>query len=484
MNVDNNKINKKELFAKLPSVDEILNDKEILNLCDKLPRSIIVDAIRNSIESFRKKIVLLDESNVDLFKFSEEDVISESINLAEKSYELSLKNVINATGIVVHTNLGRSLLSESIKDELWGVASRYSNLEYDIDEGKRGSRYTHLTDMIKKITGAEDVLVVNNNAAAVLLVLSTLAKGGEAIVSRGELVEVGGAFRIPSIMALSGANLVEVGSTNKTHYFDYEDAINENTKVLMKVHTSNYRIMGFSESVSLEEMRKLGDEYNIPVVEDLGSGVFIDLSKYKMSYEPTVFDSINKGIDVVSFSGDKMLGGPQAGIIVGKKKYIEKMKKNQLTRALRVDKMTIAALEATLRFYLDEEKAIKEIPTLRMLTYSLEELREKSALLMDTIKKILEETMDDYSKYIDMYIENCSGQVGGGSMPMEELDSFAVVIKTKNMSVSKFEEKLRLSKSHIIARVYDDKYVLDSRTIFEDQFKDIANEIVKVLNES
>ena len=262
--------------------------------------------------------------------------------------------------------MGRSLLSEAVRDELWSVASRYSNLEYDIEKGKRGSRYDHLTNMIKRLTGAEDVLVVNNNAAAVMLVLSTMAKGGEAIVSRGELVEVGGSFRIPSIMALSGADLVEVGSTNKTHLDDYKGAITENTKVLMKVHTSNYRIMGFTESVSLEDMRKLGDEYDIPVVEDLGSGVFVDLTKFGISYEPTILDSINKGVDVVSFSGDKMLGGPQAGIIVGKKKYIEKMKKNQLTRALRVDKMTIATLEASLRLYLDEERAIREIPTLRM----------------------------------------------------------------------------------------------------------------------
>ena len=475
--------NKRSLFAKLPSVDEILNEREIEEVFAKIPRNTVVDSVREAIEYYRKKIISLDDRAVENFELSNEDVVNRAIFLSNKSFELSLKKVINATGIVVHTNLGRSLLSESIKDELWDAASRYSNLEYDIEKGARGSRYSHLTDMIKKITGAEDVLVVNNNAAAVLLVLSTLAKGGEAIVSRGELVEVGGAFRIPSIMALSGSTLVEVGATNKTHYSDYEDAINENTKVLMKVHTSNYRIVGFSESVSLEEMREMGDKYDIPVVEDLGSGVFVDLSKYGMTYEPTVNDSLKKGVDIVSFSGDKMLGGPQAGIIVGKKKYIEKMKKNQLTRALRVDKMTIAALEATLRLYLDEERAVKEIPTLRMLTYTIDEIEEKAKKLYNQIRARLENSNCGLSERLELYIERCVGQVGGGSMPTEELDSFAVVIKTKDMSLNKFEEALRLSKSHIIARVYDEKYELDCRTIFESQFEDIAKEIENILLE-
>ena len=439
---------KKDLFAILPSIDEVLNDERIIELCGILPRSIVLDSIRSSVDKYRSQIIKLDEDKLDGFELSQEMIIIDSINLANKSYELSIKGVINATGIVVHTNLGRSLLSEAVRDELWSVASRYSNLEYDIEKGKRGSRYDHLTNMIKRLTGAEDVLVVNNNAAAVMLVLSTMAKGGEAIVSRGELVEVGGSFRIPSIMALSGADLVEVGSTNKTHLDDYKGAITENTKVLMKVHTSNYRIMGFTESVSLEDMRKLGDEY----------------------------DSINKGVDVVSFSGDKMLGGPQAGIIVGKKKYIEKMKKNQLTRALRVDKMTIATLEASLRLYLDEERAIREIPTLRMLSYTADELKEKAERLCETIKNRLVGVSG-----LDLWVEPCKGQVGGGSMPTEELDSYSVAIRSKNMGVARIEEGLRLSKSHIIARVYDDKYILDVRTIFEDQFKNIADELLSLM---
>lgn len=343
-----------------------------------------------------------------------------------------------------------------------------------MDNGERGSRYSHLTSTIKRLTGAEDVLVVNNNAAAVLLVLSTMAKGGEAIVSRGELVEVGGSFRIPSIMALSGAELVEVGSTNKTHLKDYKEAITEDTNVLMKVHTSNYRIMGFTESVSIEELVNLGKKYKLPVIEDLGSGVFIDLSKYGLSYEPTVLDSIRQGADVVTFSGDKMLGGPQAGIIVGKKEYIEKMKKNQLTRALRVDKLTICALEATLRMYLDETKAIENIPTLKMLTYKIEELEVKANKLFEKITAL--------NLNANINIEDGFSQVGGGSMPLETISTKVISITPEHMNVSSLEKKLRLSEAHIIARVYDNKYVLDVRTIFDDEFDVIVAELRKAFN--
>lgn len=466
-------MNKRELFAQLPSVDEVLNQRTIIDSLNEFPRNIVLEGIRESIEEKRKEIIKLNEEDLKKFSLSIDKIVESTINKCNFKYSLSLKKVINGTGTVLHTNLGRSLLSDSIKDELWEAASRYSNLEYDIDKGQRGSRYTHLTDTIKRLTGAEDVLVVNNNAAAVLLVLSTMAKGGEAIVSRGELVEVGGSFRIPSIMALSGADLVEVGSTNKTHLKDYEEAISEETKVLMKVHTSNYRILGFTENVDVDELCQLGKKYNLPVIEDLGSGVFLDISKYGLSYEPTVLDSIQKGADIVTFSGDKMLGGPQAGIIVGKKEYIEKMKKNQLTRALRVDKLTICALEATLRMYLDEEKARKEIPTLKMLTYTIEELEEKANKLYDKIKYL--------KKYANISIEDGLSQVGGGSMPLETIASKVISITPENINVSTLEKKLRLSDAHIIARVYDDKYVLDSRTIFEDEFETVKNELEKAL---
>lgn len=464
-------MNKKSLFSMLPSVDEVLGASKIIDISKEYPRSLILESIREAIDLKRKEIVRLKEEEVNKFNLNNEEIVESALNRLRINYSLSLKKVINATGTVVHTNLGRSLLSETFKDDLWEAASRYSNLEYNLEKGERGSRYDHLTNTIKRLTKAEDVLVVNNNAAAVLLVLSTLAKDKEAIVSRGELVEVGGSFRIPSIMELSGAKLVEVGATNKTHLKDYEYAINEDTSVLMKVHTSNYRILGFTESVEIDELSEIGKKYNIPVIEDLGSGVFIDLSKYGLSYEPTVLDSINKGADIVTFSGDKMLGGPQAGIIVGKKEYIDKMKKNQLTRALRVDKLTICALEATLRMYLDEERAIKEIPTLRMLTYKIEELEEKAKKLLNMIEQLKLDA--------DICIEDGLSQVGGGSMPLETIKTKVISIMPKMMNVSALEKKMRLGEANIIARVYDNKYVLDVRTIFDDEYEIIVNELDK-----
>ena len=464
-------LNKKELFATLPSVDQILGEQRIIDMLKEYPRGILLESIREAIDLKRKEIINLKEENYENFNINIDNIIDLSLNTVRINYSLSLRKVINATGTVLHTNLGRSLLSESLKDELWEASSRYSNLEYNLEKGERGSRYTHLTDTIKRLTNAEDVLVVNNNAAAVLLVLNTLAKDKEAIVSRGELVEVGGSFRIPSIMELSGAKLVEVGATNKTHLKDYENAINEETSILMKVHTSNYRILGFTECIEVDELSTLGKKYNIPVIEDLGSGVFIDVSKYGLSYEPTVLNSINKGADIVTFSGDKMLGGPQAGIIVGKKEYIQKMKKNQLTRALRVDKITICALEATLRMYLDEEKAIKEIPTLRMLTYKIEELEEKVKTLFDKINVL---NLD-----ANICIEDGLSQVGGGSMPLETIKTKVIAITPNNMNVSTLEQRLRLGEGHIIARVYDNKYILDVRTIFDDEYDIIINELKK-----
>ena len=461
-------LDKKKLFAMLPSVDGVLGNEKIKNVLEEYPRTLVLESVRQAIDEKRKLIINLDNNDKEI-KIRFEDIIRDSIIKIKINYSLSLKKVINGTGVILHTNLGRSLLSESIKDEVWGIASRYSNLEYNIDTGERGSRYVHLVDMIKRLTGAEDVLVVNNNAAAVLLALNTLAKDGEAIVSRGELVEVGGSFRIPSIMSLSGAKLVEVGATNKTHISDYEEVISENTKVLMKVHTSNYKILGFTENVEIDNLSLLSKKYNIPLIEDLGSGVFIDLSKYGLSYEPTVLDSINKGADIVTFSGDKMLGGPQAGIIVGKKEYIQKMKKNQLTRALRVDKITICALEATLRIYLDEHKAIRDIPTLRMLTYTIEELHKKVNKLFNLLNGL---NLD-----AQISIEDNFSQVGGGSMPIEKLKTFVISIIPNKMSVSSLERKLRLSNSNIIGRIYENKYILDVRTIFEDEFEIIAREL-------
>lgn len=466
-------MDKKKFFKMLPSVDELLNEEKIKTFAKDYPRELVVESIRKNIQSKRQEILSLEEEEFENFTIDQDEMIDQIIGGFQSEYELSLRKVINGTGVVIHTNLGRAPLSEDIKEEMWSVVSGYSNLEFDLETGKRGSRYTHLESIIKKLTGAEDVLVVNNNAAAVLLVLTTLAKEREVIVSRGELVEIGGSFRIPRVMEQGGAKLVEVGSTNKTHVEDYEEAITQETAALMKVHTSNYRVVGFTKEVSLEELSKLAKKHDMPLIEDLGSGVFIDFSKYGITYEPTVQDSVKKGVDIVTFSGDKILGAPQAGIIVGKSEYIKKMKKNQLTRALRVDKLTIAALEATLRMYLDEEKAIKSIPGLRMLTYKMDELIEKA----DALKTEIE----GRKLKLKIDIEDGFSQVGGGSLPLERLASKVITLVPENMSVSKLEEGLRLSKSHIIGRIHEDRYILDARTIFEDEYVVIADELEKIL---
>ena len=467
-------MNKGSIFAKLPSVDKVLSNYKIEGLLNNYPRQLVIESIREVIELKRQEIINLDEDNLNLFNIEEEILINDIIHSTKSKFQLSIKRVINGTGIVIHTNLGRSKLSPKVQEELIQIGFGYSNLEYNLSKGKRGSRYDHLVDIIKRLTGAEDVLIVNNNAAAVLLVLNTIAKDGEVIVSRGELVEVGGSFRISRIMELGSGKLVEVGSTNKTHIEDYKEAISEETKAIMKVHTSNYRILGFTESVGIDELKEQEEFKDIPIIEDLGSGVFVDLSKYGLSYEPTVIDSIKNGADIVTFSGDKMLGGPQAGIIVGKKEYIEKMKKNQLTRALRVDKMTIAALEATLRMYLNEDDAIKNIPTLRMITCSIDELERKSEILLDRIMSL----------NIDAEVgkEKGMSQVGGGSMPLEKLDTYIITIKPNKFSVSYLEKRLRNSESHIIGRINEDKYMLDIRTIEEDEFDFIIKELKHIFN--
>lgn len=460
---------KKDLFKKIPQVEEILKNSRIEEL--DYSRVLKTKAIRDVLDEIRNKIIQCKEEDAEKLstEINDENII---INVEERLYREfspSLLKVINGTGTILHTNLGRSLLDDSIKEEIWNIISSYSNLEYDIAEGKRGSRYSHVTKMIKLLFGVEDALIVNNNAAAVFLVLNTFAKDKEAIVSRGELVEVGGAFRIPSVMAMSGANLVEVGSTNKTRVEDYEEAITEETAMLMKVHTSNYKMIGFTDAVSNRELKELGDKYDIPVMEDLGSGVYFNMEEYGLPHEPTISESIKSGIDLITFSGDKLLGGPQAGIIVGKKEYIDKMKKNQILRALRVDKFTLAALECTIRMYFDEEKAKKHIPTIRMITLTPEELFERA--------KVLKEKIDGRDSRVNVYIEDGKSTVGGGSMPGEEFDSKVIVLSGDGLTADKIEETLRLSSSHIIGRIKDDKYMLDLRTLNDKDFDTIAEEI-------
>ena len=446
----------KHLLSQIPAINKILLLDEIKELMNTYTEVAIKSAIKQYIEEVKQAILNEELSEVP----SLSKIVGEVARIVEKEDKNSLRRVINATGTILHTNLGRSLLSEKIKENIESVAFNYSNLEFDIDNKKRGSRYVHLIDIIKKLTGAEDVLVVNNNAAAVLLTLNTLVKDQEIIVSRGELVEIGGAFRIPEIIKLSGGVPVEVGTTNKTHLKDYENAISEETGALLKVHTSNYKILGFTESVSNEEISYLARENELVSINDLGSGQFVDFSKFGLPYEPTVKEILDSGIDIVTFSGDKLLGGPQAGIIVGKKKYIEKMKKNQLTRALRVDKMTLASLEATLKLYLDEKDALEHIPTLHMISLSKERLFGKADVLKTKLSDL------DF----DIRIEEDKAEVGGGSYPASYLESVAVKLTHRKLHATEIERKLLEVEIPIITRIKDNSIILDMRTLRTREF--------------
>ncbi|MDD4504619.1 MAG: L-seryl-tRNA(Sec) selenium transferase [Clostridiaceae bacterium] len=461
---------KKSILSNIPSVDELMREKEIERLTGLYPRTAVVEGIREYLKEYRK-FIMSSEKEEELDAITDAYIVKGIIEKVHNMMRNNLVNVVNATGVVLHTNLGRSPLASSLKDTLWDIASKYSNLEMDLESGNRGSRYSHVEGLICKLTGAQAAMVVNNNAAAVMLVLSTMAKGREVVVSRGQLVEIGGSFRVPDVMEQSGAALVEVGTTNKTHISDYERAVNENTVALMKVHTSNYRILGFTSEVESEDMVALGRKLGLPVIEDLGSGMLMDLTEYGLPYEPTVQQAVKAGMDVVTFSGDKMLGGPQAGIIVGGKEYIDKMKKNPLTRAIRIDKLTLAALEGTLRLYMDKELALKEIPVLRMLTYSVEELGRRAKRLSARLEKSI-------GAMAAISIENEFSEVGGGSMPLHKMPTKAVTIIPNNVSLMELEKKLRTYNTPIVARIYRDRLILDIRTIMDDEFEAIESALL------
>ena len=460
---------KVNLYSKIPKVDEILIDEDVAELISSGSRELVVETIREELDKIRKKInteICDEESLNSAVKKIIDDIV---FSVIEKE-KMNLRKVINATGVVIHTNLGRSLLSESAVEHITEISTNYSNLEFNLETNGRGIRYSHVEEIIKRITGAEAAIVVNNNAAAVILTLKAMCEDHEVIISRGELVEIGGSFRIPEVMKQSGVKLVDVGATNRTHLFDYEKAITEDTRALLKVHTSNYKILGFTSSVELEELVELGNKKDIPVIEDLGSGVLIDLSKYGLGYEPTVQESVKKGVDVITFSGDKLLGGPQAGIIIGKKKYIDLMKTHQLNRALRIDKSTLAALESTLRLYLDED-TVRQIPTINLLTMPLDEIEKRAEFMLKEINSIKDknslefEIIDDYSK------------VGGGSMPLEEIPTKCIIISSADKSITRLEEKLRGFDTPIITRLYKDKIFIDLRTVRDHEVEVIVDGI-------
>ena len=443
------------LLKSIPKVDKFIENEKF----DHLSTSLIVSITQEVFQNLRDNIL-----NNSVESFSEDELVQTVLQKYEKLTKPSLKKLINATGVIVHTNLGRSLIDEKAFDKVKDIVTSYNNLEYDLDKGKRGERYSHISDVLCKLLGCEDVLIVNNNASAVFLILNTFAKKKEVIVSRGELVEIGGSFRIPEVMKQSGAKLVEVGATNKTHLYDYENAITKKTSMLMKVHKSNYSIEGFCSEVEFAELVKLSREKNLIDYYDMGSGHLVDLPYGLDQHEPSVLKYMEQNPSLLSFSGDKLLGSVQAGIIVGKKEYIAKLKKNQLLRMLRVDKLTLALLEESVTSVLLNK--LDDIPTLKMLFSSTGELRENALLVQNAINDICESEIIETTTVI-----------GGGTTPNRTIPSIAMTIKIKNYKQNKMEKLFRERK--IIGRIEDDKFLLDFRTIQKGEIL----QIIKVVKE-
>lgn len=454
-------------FRAIPSVDKLLADSSFLQLKRQYSEELVKRVIRLALEELRDDI---RQGKAGISECSPQAILARACELAQKRLGPKLKQVINATGVIIHTNLGRSPLSQHVMDRISRIATSYSNLEYDLEKGERGERNAHLNLLIEELTGAEAALVVNNNAAAVLLALSSVASGREVVVSRGELIEIGGSFRIPDVMARSGAILREVGTTNRTHPRDYLEAINDRTALILKVHPSNYHIAGFTREVDLDELAAIGKEKNVLTMMDLGSGCLVDLSKYGFGEELTVQDAVSRGIDVVSFSGDKLLGGPQAGILVGRREILERMKKDPLARALRMDKLTLAALEATLEQYTLPEGPARGIPTLEMIEKSSEQLHEEAVSLAKAIEGRL-------AGLASVQIEKGSGRVGGGALPLGDLPGSRVAIRPVHVSAARLEQSLRAGDPPVIALVKDQWVLLDTRTLLRDQ-QNIVPELV------
>lgn len=459
-----------DILRKIPSVDRIINEPEISNYVYSLGRERVVRIVRKTLDDLKAEIINKNINDIN------DKMISEYVINALKKDTLSrTRRVINATGVVLHTNLGRAVLSDDCIERLKENAGGYSDLEYDLSEGKRGSRYRNVEKMLTEITGCEAAVVVNNNAAAVLLLLSTLAKGKEVIISRGELVEIGGSFRVPDVMAESGAILREVGTTNKTRVQDYENAIEEDiTAMVLKVHTSNFKIIGFTETPTIRELSMVAHSKGIPLAIDLGSGLIYDITSYGLPHEPSVIECLREEADIVTFSGDKLLGGPQAGIILGKKQYIDRIKKNPLIRALRIDKLNLICLEETLSHYYSMEDAISNIPTLKMLTAGQDVLRERAKKILSTIDDIKEiniEILEDFS------------EAGGGSMPGVSIKTTVLRVKHSHKNATEISRELRLCEVPIVCRVADDALILDMRTISDNDIGDISRMFYSVLGD-
>jgi L-seryl-tRNA(Ser) seleniumtransferase len=461
------------LLRRLPQVDELLRHPHLAPVVAPLPRPLAAAVVRRVLAE-QRQIISTTSPEALPDRLDEAALLSHLQEALLAAAQPSLRRVVNATGVVIHTNLGRSPLGEACLSQLLEVASRYNTLEYDLARGTRGSRQDHLEGLVQELTGAEGVLVVNNNAAGVLLALNTLARGKEVIISRGQLVEIGGSFRMPEIMATSGAILREVGTTNKTYLPDYEQAITSETAILLKVHPSNFRITGFTHEVPLTDLVALGRRYGLKIIEDLGSGCLVDLSKYGLEKEPTVQETLKAGADLVLFSGDKLLAGPQAGMILGNREVVGALRKNPLNRALRPDKMTLAALEATLRLYLQEPRALAEIPTLRMLTRPVAELDRQARLLARRLRR-------RFGARLKVEVISSEARAGGGSLPQAPLPSRALALTVPPLAPQDLEARLRQAGTPVIGRVEHGVVLLDLRTLLPGDQEAIMAGLVEVL---
>lgn len=443
-----------KLLRSIPSVESVIKKKEISSKLSDFGREAVLNAVRRAEDEIRKEI----NSGTFTGDSASVAVVKRSASILEAFSKMTLKRAVNATGVIIHTNLGRAPLG---REEISSIidASGYSTLEIDATTGKRGSRQSHISELLSTITGAEDGMVVNNNAAAVFHILSAFARDREVIVSRGELIEIGGSFRIPEIMSLSGAKLVEVGTTNKTYISDFEKAIGENTALLMKVHPSNYRIDGFTHQASLEELVELGNKNNIPVVYDAGSGILVDLKDELGPVEISVQEAVSTGVDLVTFSGDKLLGGPQAGLIVGKKDLIDSLKRNHLARVVRIDKTNLAALEKTLRTYL-AGNPLERIPVLRMIKEDGSAISKRAGSLARKLKKILREAGK-------VEVQDSTGKVGGGALPALEIPSKSVSVNINGISPDELDNLLRRWKTPIFSTKREDTLLLNALTLQE-----------------
>lgn len=438
-----------------------------------LPRWAVVEAIREVLERWRRMLATGQSESAPADLPSRATLVVEVKQIALRLNGPALRRLINATGVVIHTNLGRAPLAEVGIERIVEVAQGYSNLEYDLEQGERGSRQGHVEWLLCRLTGAEAALAVNNNAAAVLLAINTLAEGREVVVSRGELVEIGDSFRIPDIMRRAGGILREVGTTNRTYLRDYEEAIGATSAMLLKVHTSNFRIQGFVSQVPVAELASLGEKTGLPVVEDVGSGALVDLSQIGLSKEPMPSESIRAGADLVTFSGDKLLGGPQAGLIVGKRLLVEKLRRNPLARAVRIDKLTLAALEATLRLYLDEGRAFSHVPVLRALAMPLQEIEQRARRLCDRIAALA-------SGHLEVSVIDGTSEVGGGALPLEAIPTRLVAVQAAHLTAPILEGRLRRTDPPVMVRIKDGLVVLDPRTVLEDELETLANLVASV----